>query len=129
MHERPTDVLTDSYPEEEYFYDLQRVTCGATDERLARIVIGESPEANRWMRAHGVRELSAHLRGEFTLETATRLVELATGQYTKRQATWFRHHPLASPGHAHMIRARSSDVGEFLERNYRGALAFIENLG
>jgi tricarballylate dehydrogenase len=55
MHERPTDVLTDSYPDEEYFYDLLRVTGGATDERLARIVVGESQEANLWMRAHGVR--------------------------------------------------------------------------
>jgi tricarballylate dehydrogenase len=55
MHERPTDVLTDRYPEEEYFYDVLHVTGGATDERLARIVIRESPEANLWMRAHGVR--------------------------------------------------------------------------
>jgi tricarballylate dehydrogenase len=55
MHERPTDVLTDSYPEREYFDDLMRVTGGATDETLARIVICESPEANLWMRAHGVR--------------------------------------------------------------------------
>src|SRR5262245_24312425 len=26
MHERPTDVLTDAYPEDEYFADLMRVT-------------------------------------------------------------------------------------------------------
>ncbi len=45
------------------------------------------------MRAHGVPELSAHLRGELTLEEAERRAVLATGQYTKRQATWFRHHP------------------------------------
>jgi tricarballylate dehydrogenase len=55
MHEQPTDVLTGSYPEREYFYDLLRVTDGATDERLARMVIRESPDANLWMRAHGVR--------------------------------------------------------------------------
>src|SRR5215469_7053877 len=55
MHEQPMDVLTDSYPEREYFYDLLRVTGGATDERLAGIVIRESPGANLWMRAHGVR--------------------------------------------------------------------------
>jgi tricarballylate dehydrogenase len=55
MHEQPTDVLTGSYGEREYFYDLLRVTGGATDERLARIVIRESGEANLWMRAHGVR--------------------------------------------------------------------------
>lgn len=55
MHEGPTGVLTGSYPEREYFDDLLRVTGGATDERLARMVIRESPDANLWMRAHGVR--------------------------------------------------------------------------
>jgi tricarballylate dehydrogenase len=55
MHEGPTGVLTGSYAEGEYFDDLLRVTGGATDERLARMVIRESPEANLWMRAHGVR--------------------------------------------------------------------------
>jgi tricarballylate dehydrogenase len=55
MHAGPMGVLTGSYPEKEYFYDLLRVTGGDTNERLARIVIRESPDANLWMRAHGVR--------------------------------------------------------------------------
>ena len=49
------------------------------------------------MRAHGVPELAAVLRSEITLSEAARLATLATGQYTKRQTTWFRHHTLA-PG-------------------------------
>ena len=49
------------------------------------------------MRAHGVPELSAYLRGTLSLEEAGRRTELVTGQYTKRQATWFRHHDLADP--------------------------------
>ena len=55
MHEAPTDVLIDTYSEEEYFADLLRVTGGDTDEQLARMTIRSSPECSRWMRAHGVR--------------------------------------------------------------------------
>jgi len=55
MHTAPTDVLTDSYPEDEYFNDLLRVTGGDTDEALARLVIRESLPANQWMKSRGVR--------------------------------------------------------------------------
>lgn len=47
------------------------------------------------LRAHGVPELAAHLRGELSLEAALALTARHIGQYTKRQATWFRHHPPA----------------------------------
>ena len=43
MHDGPTDVLTETYTEDEYFADLMRVTGGNTTEDLARIVIRESP--------------------------------------------------------------------------------------
>jgi len=55
MHTAPTDVLTDAYPEDEYFADLLRVTGGETTEALARLVIRESPHANQWMKSYGVR--------------------------------------------------------------------------
>ena len=55
MHAAPTDVLTDSYLEDEFLADLLRVTGGQTDEALARLVIRESPNANLWMRGHGAR--------------------------------------------------------------------------
>jgi tricarballylate dehydrogenase len=55
MHEAPTDVLTEAYPEDEYLADLLRVTGGHTTEELARLVIRESPRANQWMRSYGVR--------------------------------------------------------------------------
>jgi tricarballylate dehydrogenase len=55
MHEGPTDVLADSYTEEEFFADLLRVTGGKTDETLARLVIRESPNAVQWMKNYGVR--------------------------------------------------------------------------
>jgi tRNA dimethylallyltransferase len=81
------------------------------------------------MRAHGVPELAAHLRGEISLEEAARRVELVTGQYTKRQATWFRHHSLAEPAYTYMIHARLTTPAQFSERNYPRLLAFIETRG
>jgi tricarballylate dehydrogenase len=54
MHTDPTAVLTDAYPEEEYWEDLKRVTGGQTDERLARLAIRESAGATAWMEARGV---------------------------------------------------------------------------
>ena len=55
MHDAPQDVLTDAYPEEEYWQDLLKVTDGLTDETLARLVIRESSHCRDWMRKHGVR--------------------------------------------------------------------------
>jgi tricarballylate dehydrogenase len=54
MHDAPQDVLTDAYPEEEYWQDLLKVTGGQTDEALARLVIRESSRCGDWMRRHGV---------------------------------------------------------------------------
>ena len=55
MHDAPQDVLTEAYPEEEYWQDLLKVTGGITDERLARLSIRESSTCRDWMRRHGVR--------------------------------------------------------------------------
>ncbi|MEO1494461.1 MAG: FAD-dependent tricarballylate dehydrogenase TcuA [Pseudomonadota bacterium] len=54
-HDAPTEVLTDSYPTDEYFEDLMRVTAGKTNERLARMTIAESAHIADWMGARGVR--------------------------------------------------------------------------
>jgi tricarballylate dehydrogenase len=55
MHDAPTDVLTEAYPEAEYFADLMRVTGGESNEDLARMTIQESAPANVWMRSYGAR--------------------------------------------------------------------------
>ncbi|HSB98316.1 MAG TPA: FAD-dependent tricarballylate dehydrogenase TcuA [Burkholderiaceae bacterium] len=55
MHDAPQDVLVDAYPEEEYWQDLLKVTGGATDEALARLVIRASSSCRPWMVKHGVR--------------------------------------------------------------------------
>jgi tricarballylate dehydrogenase len=55
MHEQPADVLTDTYPESEYWEDLRKVTAGRTNEELARAVIRGTAGCRDWMRTHGVR--------------------------------------------------------------------------
>ena len=55
MHDAPEDVLTEAYPEEEYWQDLLKVTGGITNEHLARIALRESAVCRAWMKKHGVR--------------------------------------------------------------------------
>ena len=47
------------------------------------------------MRAIGVREIAAYLRGETTLDDAVTATRQATRRYAKRQYTWFAHQPPA----------------------------------
>ena len=55
MHDAPQDVLTEAYPEEEFWQDLLKVTGGLTTESMARLAIRESSSCRGWMRQHGVR--------------------------------------------------------------------------
>jgi tRNA dimethylallyltransferase len=77
------------------------------------------------MRAHGVPEISAHLRGEITLGEAGRRTCLVTAQYTKRQATWFRHRHIAAPEATHRFLARFEDSQQFMESNLPDIVNFI----
>ncbi len=54
MHDAPQDVLTEAYPEEEYWQDLKKVTGGLSNETLARLAIRDSAHCREWMRRHGV---------------------------------------------------------------------------
>ena len=54
MHDQPEDVLTEAYPEEEFWQDLLKVTGGQTTEALTRLVIRSSATVRPWMRRHGV---------------------------------------------------------------------------
>jgi tRNA dimethylallyltransferase len=101
---------------------------GAVDEVRALLALNLDPVLPA-MRAHGVPELAAHLRGELTLEQTMSRIELVTGQYTKRQATWFRHHPLAAPPHTHTIHARIAHPEQFSERNNPQFWEFIKTMG
>jgi tricarballylate dehydrogenase len=55
MHDAPQDVLTEAYPEEEFWQDLLKVTGGQTTENMARLAIRHSSTCRDWMRQHGVR--------------------------------------------------------------------------
>lgn len=55
MHNEPTDVLTDSYTEDEFFNDVWLVTNGQTNEAMARFVIRSTVDATAWMKKNGVR--------------------------------------------------------------------------
>ena len=102
------------------------LAAGAVQEVQALAAQGLDP-ALPAMRAHGVPELLAHLSGGMTLVAAEQRAVLHTGQYTKRQATWFRHHRLAPPGAAHIIHARIGDRAQFQESRIAEIFAFIEN--
>ena len=54
MHDEPQDVLVEAYSEEEFWQDLLKVTGGATNEALARLVIRASSTCRTWMRRYGV---------------------------------------------------------------------------
>lgn len=77
------------------------------------------------MRAHGVPELAAMLRGEMTEAEAAAHAIAATGRYTKRQATWFAHHPLTAEGLTSIVNACFSDFEQFSERKYDEIVSFI----
>jgi tRNA dimethylallyltransferase len=81
------------------------------------------------MRAHGVPELAAHLRGEISVVEAERRATLVTGQYTKRQATWFRHHDLAPKHRTHTIHARIAGQAQFSEHETAEIVTFIRDAG
>ena len=55
MHDRPEWYVPDIYGEEAFLGDLVRVTRGALDERLARILIRGSASLAPWLVENGVR--------------------------------------------------------------------------
>jgi tricarballylate dehydrogenase len=55
MHGQSTDICIDSYPEEEFFDDILRVTRGKTNELLARMTIRASATCIDWMKSQGAR--------------------------------------------------------------------------
>ena len=101
------------------------LVAGALEEARALLALGLDP-ALPAMRAHGMPELAAHLRGEITLDEAAHRARLVTGQYTKRQATWFRHHELSNIDPVHTIHARFVDMAQFPERKLAEILNFIQ---
>ena len=101
------------------------IKAGAVDEVRALLAQGLDP-ALPAMRAHGVPEIAAMLAGRMTEDEASAHAILATGQYTKRQATWFRHHDPASPEHTYIINARFEGFAQFSESESAKFFAFLD---
>ncbi|HEY5617473.1 MAG TPA: FAD-dependent tricarballylate dehydrogenase TcuA, partial [Vicinamibacterales bacterium] len=55
VHAAPTDVLTESYYEDEFLGDLMRVTGNDTDGPLARLLVDRAAACPGWMGQFGVR--------------------------------------------------------------------------
>ena len=104
------------------------IEAGAVEEVRALLAQRLDP-ALPAMRAHGVPELAAALRGDITPAEAGRRACLAIGQYTKRQATWFRHHPLAPPERTHSIHARIEGLAQFPESQLAAIESFLQAPG
>jgi tRNA dimethylallyltransferase len=101
------------------------LAAGAMEEVRALVAQGLDP-ALPAMRAHGVPELAAMLGGRMMLAAARQRAILSIGQYTKRQATWFRHHALSPPGRTHSIRARITDVSQFSFQEWQEIVVFVQ---
>lgn len=81
------------------------------------------------LRAHGVPELRAYLRGEIDLAQAAARAITATAQYTRRQATWFRHQALVHESAIQIINARMAPEIEFYDKIVGDAESFINSRG
>jgi tRNA dimethylallyltransferase len=68
----------------------QMLDKGALDEVRQLASLGLDPDLPA-MKAIGVRELRAAIAGETGFPEAIERAKIATRQYAKRQATWFRH--------------------------------------
>lgn len=94
---------------------VRMVERGAIDE-VARLLGRQLDPDLPVMRAIGVPELGAHLRGETSLEEAIVRGAQATRNYAKRQFTWLRHQP---PAEWPRIHFQDFSRTELLERILR----------
>lgn len=90
---------------------------GGIEEAAALVALNLDPSLPA-MKALGVREFSAHLKGDRTLPEAINMLRQATRRYAKRQSTWFRHQmpeataiaALYSKQQADQIRQTAADL-------------------
>ena len=83
----------------------EMVDRGALEEVGALLDRGLDPDLPV-MRAIGVPELAAHIRGGLTLDEAIGAGQQATRRYAKRQYTWFAHQPPPDwPRHSEPLEA------------------------
>ena len=98
------------------------LAAGAVEEVRALLPLDPALPA---MRAHGVPELSAMLRGEMGARAAGDQAVLHTQQYTKRQGTWFRHQALVAAHSLHTIHARFAGLAQFSQSEWAEINSFV----
>ncbi len=101
---------------------------GALEEVRGFLALGLDP-ALPLMRAHGVPELGAYLRGEISLDEAKARAVLVTHQYTKRQGTWFRHQKLVGSSAMQIIHSRIGHSAQLSESFLDDLVNFINAPG
>lgn len=88
---------------------IQMFEGGAIEEVEALLARHLDPDLPA-MRAIGVPQIAAFLRGEISRADALEAAQAATRQYAKRQYTWFRHQPPADwSGHEESLNVDSID--------------------
>lgn len=102
------------------------VAAGALEE-VAALREQKLPASLPAMRAHGVPELGQVLEGQCSMEEARLAATRAIGRYTRRQATWFRHHTLSQEGDGEIIFHRTSSKEFFLSEKMRKIEYFISS--
>ncbi len=88
-------IFAVTHPREEIYRRIDRrfevmMSQGALEEVRALMALGLPPEIPI-LRAHGVPELMAYLRGEMSREAAIAKAQQNTRNYAKRQLTWLRN--------------------------------------
>ncbi|GAB6855256.1 tRNA (adenosine(37)-N6)-dimethylallyltransferase MiaA [Asaia astilbis] len=118
----PRDILRAAIAER----FAQMIDLGALAE-VERLVARALSPALPAMRAHGVPELSATLAGTLTLDEAIHRAVIATGQYTRRQATWFNHHALGAEQDCMISLQRYGRDAQLSKREFENIATFIQS--
>lgn len=98
-------------------------------EEVRALLAQDLPADLPLLRAYGVPELAAYLRGEITLEAAKAKTILGSFQYTKRQMTWFRHQKLVGEADIKTINSRMPSCAQLLEKIINEYRNFIKCFG
>ena len=100
------------------------LAAGGLDEVAALTALGLDPSLPA-MRALGVPELGAVLRGELALAEARDQAVASSRRYVKRQATWFRNRVIVDPAMKRIIHARFGGFEQLSESERAEIGAFV----
>jgi tRNA dimethylallyltransferase len=100
------------------------LAAGGLDEVAALAALGLDPSLPA-MRALGVPELGAVLRGELELTEARDRAVASSRRYVKRQATWFRNRVIVDAAMKRIIHARFNDFEQLPESDRAEIEAFV----